>query len=306
MRNKFAHIDKQKIEEQVELWRHLTDSIPEQLRQQEPVVVEPVTLGVSWDTAKKRGQTLGLQTGIGTIDDTRFLGGLHKGSLYVIGGNTGVGKTDFVCNLLLRTVLRTGAKTLFLTTEMPHWEVSRRLWSLWQSQPVVDEGVFREFPVEYVDNHAAITVTLIRDLLASHNYELLMIDNLQWFCRGGQDTAQSTGMATQAIKQMAIEFDIPIVLVSHLSRTGYQDHLPDLGNLKGSSYIEQDADAVLLLARNYESDPGDKNNDGIMYPADLTRVHCRKNRLTGKLFNVFLRPDENMYLQEDPTWYANG
>lgn len=305
--SKYAHVDRQKLEERLDLLRHLLDTIPEEVRQKDAPPVLPVSLADSWGTAKERGKVRGLQTGLEPIDNPKFLGGLHKGSLYVVGGNTGVGKTDFCCNLLLRTVLRNSqCKTLFLTTEMPHWEVSRRLWQLWQSQPVTDEGVFGEFPIEYIDNHAAITVDLIRSLLAEHKYSLLMIDNLQWFCRAGDDTAQSTGAATQAIKQIAIEFDIPVVLVSHLSRAGYKDFLPDLGDLKGSSYIEQDADAVLLLARNYESDANDKTPDGMVYPPDVTRVHCRKNRLTGKLFNVFLRPDANMYLHEDRSWYARA
>lgn len=287
-------VDDWKEDKQLAVYEYLSKKIPETIRAEltETKSPTPTPLAESYDFAVKRKATTGLKTGYSEIDNPLFLGGLCQGSLYVIGGSTGVGKTLFVCNLVLKTIINNNVKTLFLTTEMPHWSVTNRLRQMWNSYLADDEN-FNDLPIEYLDNQSNITIESIRDVLANatEKYGLLVVDNLQWFSRSGDNVAQATGVATQAIKKMAIEFDIPVILVSHLNRLVFGQENPDLNSLKNSSYIEQDADAVIMLARNQD----DENDQE--WRTDVLRVSVRKNRLTGNLPRFLLTTDSNNVLE---------
>lgn len=285
-------IDDWKDEKKIEAYRYIQKTLGEKLREKEPEIIQPVSLGDSWRVAKERKKITGLQTGYELIDTPESLAGLNKGSLYVIGGMTGVGKTLFACNLVLNVLIRENVRTLFLTTEMPHWTVSQRLFRMWQNY-LSDEESFAALKLDYLDHQADISTKLIDATLEQSKtspagkYDLLVVDNLQWFSRGGADIAESTGLATQAIKNMAIKHDLPVVLVSHLNRETYKQNNPEMNNLKGSSYIEQDADAVILLSRNTDEESDDE------YRTDVLRVNVRKNRLTGNLVRFCLISDSH-------------
>lgn len=293
--NNFRFVDDWKQDKQLDVFRYLEKKLGEDLIREEEVTISPATQSEALAIAKERRKIQGLKTGVPSLDDPIFFGGLHPGSLYVVGGNTGVGKTLFVCNVVLQTVLNSAKKTLFLTTEMPYSAIVERLATIWKSVMPGDEENFLALPIEYVDNQATITTDLIRKFLEEREYEFLVVDNLQWFSRGGANIAESTGLATQALKKLAIEFDLPVLLVSHLNRESYRQSDPDMNNLKGSSYIEQDADGVLILSRNTDGSADDK------YDSNIIRVSMRKNRLTGNLRSFILHSDMHNLLREIPS-----
>lgn len=294
----FRFIDDWKQDKQIDVYRYLKKKLGEDLTREAAVSVEPVVLSKSVEEATERRKVRGLLTGFRTLDSHDMFGGLHPGSLYVVGGNTGVGKTLFVCNLVLQTVLNSASKTLFLTTEMPHWAITERLIRIWESIMPEDTENFLDLPISYVDNQVEVSIELIRSLIQRGDYGLVVVDNLQWFSRGGANIAESTGLATQSLKKLAIEFNLPIVLVSHLNRESYRQNDPDMNNLKGSSYIEQDADGVIILSRNTD------NDERGQYPSDTILVSVRKNRLTGNLTRFLLQSDKNNLLREVQEWQA--
>jgi replicative DNA helicase len=95
-----------------------------------------------------------------------------------------------------------------------------------------------------------------RRMKKAHKIELVVIDYLQLcncreFARQGRqiETSQISGQ----IKAMAKELNVPVIVLSQLSRAPEQRHdkagKPRLSDLRDSGAIEQDADVVLLLRR---------------------------------------------------------
>ena len=89
-----------------------------------------------------------------------------------------------------------------------------------------------------------------------HNIELIVIDYLQLAnCRefAKQGRQLETSRISGQIKAMAKELNVPVIVLSQLSRAnekdGDKDEVPKLSHLRDSGAIEQDADVVLLLRR---------------------------------------------------------
>ena len=79
-----------------------------------------------------------------------------------------------------------------------------------------------------------------------------------------ENRVQEISQITRTLKIMAKELNVPVILLSQLSRAAEQrtDHRPMLSDLRDSGSIEQDADIVLFLARKsyYEDTPENQND----------------------------------------------
>ena len=85
---------------------------------------------------------------------------------------------------------------------------------------------------------------------------------------------------TRALKLLARELEVPIILLAQLNRgpETRQDHRPQISDLRESGSIEQDADMVILLYRPvvYDKEAGNeaeaivaKNRHGPIETLDL-------------------------------------
>jgi replicative DNA helicase len=122
-----------------------------------------------------------------------------------------------------------------------------------------------------------------------HKIKLLVIDYLQ-LIRSTRDRGSRNDEVTEissGCKGLAKELNIPIILVSQLSRAADKDaRPPKLSDLRDSGSIEQDADVVLFLWR----DPDYKmNDDDLVVPVKLS-VDKNRDGLSGvKIPMVFHR-----------------
>ena len=107
---------------------------------------------------------------------------------------------------------------------------------------------------------------------------------------------------TMELKQLARELDIPVIVVSQLSREVEKRHdkRPMLSDLRESGSIEQDADVVILLYREdyYERDESANYSD----VSDIV-LHVAKNRhgRTGEIKLKFDRSSMSFYTVEPQT-----
>lgn len=228
--------------------------------------------------------------------------GLRGGNLFVIGARPSVGKSAFALNLLKEAHHHDDQLTSDLfSLEMPNDENFKRLMSSGTKVPLsrlynpvnlddTSKDIIRNYENEVrawdyqpYDNFYSLEdiSRKIRQRAGSakQGHYVAVIDYLQLIETRKQDARYlEIGAITRQLKQLTNELDIPIILLSQLSRgiEARQDKRPTLSDLRESGSIEQDANVVGFL---YRDDP-EPDVD-----ADIIFLDIQKNR-EGKLFRM--------------------
>ena len=225
-----------------------------------------------------KGSIRGVPSGIYGLD--KITNGFQKGALILIAARPGCGKTSLGMNMINYAAVKCGKKCAIFSLEMSKEEIAARsICSLayvdmgnalkgemnekeWEavlsaskklsdSNIYIDEG-FSKSPMDILSK--------CRKLKREKGLDILMIDYLQLMqgsSRSQENRTQEISEITRTLKMAARELEIPIILLSQLSRQSEtrKDHRPMLSDLRESGSIEQDADMVLFIYR------GDMYND---------------------------------------------
>src|SRR5688572_6067461 len=168
-----------------------------------------------------------LGTGIGELD--RVLGGgLVPGSLVLLGGSPGIGKSTLTA-MALGNLAADGAKTLYVSGEESAAQVRLRAERLGESA--------LEVPVV-----AETAVEAVAALLESESPQVCVVDSIQTMRAGeGSGAPGSVGQvreATGALMEVAKRLGIAVVLVGHVTKEG---------SLAGPRALEHLVDCVLVF-----------------------------------------------------------
>ncbi len=250
------------------------------------------------EAMKSKDGMMGLATGFPLMD--KMLSGLQGTQLIVVAGRPGMGKTSFAMNLVEHIGMVKKVPCLVFSLEMSADQLATRLLC---SEARLDSQLTRtgnmgqkeitqladamkrlsSAPI-YIDDSATINVTEM--LAKAHRLKrtkglgLIAIDYLQLMQGTGRSESrqQEVSQMTRSLKVMAKELDIPIILLSQLSRASEkrdkQSRYPMLSDLRESGAIEQDADVVIFLHREnyYQNDDSDGEVD------DTSRIIIAKQR----------------------------
>lgn len=248
------------------------------------------------------GGIVGLSTGLADLDDK--LGGLRGGQLIIVGGRPAMGKTSFAMGIGSH-VSGTGTPVLVLSMEMPATELAARevarigklsVSAMMRGNLRGDEdwarlthglSVVRDLPM-YVDDQGGLSlleaVSKIRMNRRKHGIGMVVIDYLQLMRGIGENRNQELESITRAMKAIAKELDIPIVVLSQLSRKCEErtNKRPVSSDLRESGALEQDADVILFIYRDevYNPDSPDKGTAEII-------ISKQRNGPTGRIRTVF-------------------
>jgi replicative DNA helicase len=227
-------------------------------------------------------------TGFPSVD--KWLGGgVRRGDLVCVGGEIGSGKSSLALAMALR-MAQAGTTAAFLTAEMSVELVLERALAI-EGRVRVDEirgGTLDDLsrasigaaavrlrdqgPV--VGNLPTHSPVAIRELLKrSPELDVAFIDPLQALALGERPLEEDLASAVRALKQMAVEQDIAIVLTSHLAPPlpGRADPRPTLDDFGALGAVKQHADVVMGIYREemYRPDSGVEG---------ATELLIRKNR----------------------------
>ena len=119
----------------------------------------------------------------------------------------------------------------------------------------------------HIDDSSTATVFDVRAkcrrLKADKGLDLIVIDYLQLMTGAQKAENKNLEVAgiTKGLKAVAKDLDVPLVLLSQLSREPEKrgNHRPLLSDLRDSGSIEQDADVVIMLHREERYAPTDEN-----------------------------------------------
>ncbi len=223
---------------------------------------------------------LGARTGYKYLDTVTS--GLNKSDLILIAARPGMGKTSFAINIATNVARRGDREVAVFSLEMSREQLATRMLS---TEALVDShklrsgyltnddwvrlatsaGVLSGLPM-YFDDTAGVTVQQIKaKLRRMKNLGLVVIDYLQLMTSTLKTDNRVLVISeiTRQLKIMAKELDIPVILLSQLSRgpESRNDKRPMLSDLRESGSIEQDADIVMFLYRDayYNKDSATPN-----------------------------------------------
>ncbi len=228
------------------------------------------------ESAKNKSGLLGVPTGFKQLD--HMLSGFQGSQLIVIAGRPGVGKTSIALNMAQNAAIKNGVPIAMFSLEMSKEQLALRMMC---SEALVDSEKIRHGNVSdedfdrlsiavkslasapiYVDDTPTITVMEMlakaRRLKQEKGLGLVLIDYLQLMTGGNrrENRQQEVSGMTRSLKIMAKEINVPIVLLSQLSREveKRESKRPQLSDLRESGSIEQDADVVIFLSKDVYSE----------------------------------------------------
>lgn len=205
----------------------------------------------------------GVTTGFHHMDE--ILGGFKKGQLIVLGARPAVGKSTLGMNIGLN---QSEGRTLFMSLEMTVDELilnaaccvaavdctraqratitsaERDRLTSEETMRHVDRLVILDPPSASEKSVRAMCRRLVAQ--QERDIRLIVVDYLQLMC---EEEYAAVTAASKAMKQMARALQVPVILLSQLSRKveHREDGIPTLADLRMSGGIEADADKVILL-----------------------------------------------------------
>lgn len=220
---------------------------------------------------KLEGQTTGLPTGFLDLDD--LTSGLHRSDLIIIAGRPASGKSTLALNIAAHAALHEGATVAFFNLEMSKEQLASRIMATETGVPLqkirtggVDADDLLKIAASLnsvgaapflLDDTPGISVAELRSrcrrIKARQGLDLVIVDYLQLMQTGSraESRVQAVSEMTRNLKILARELDIPLIVLSQLSREPDKrsDHTPVMSDLRESGSIEQDADIIMMLYR---------------------------------------------------------
>lgn len=271
----------------------------EQVNEKEKTFVEQVVEAssvIEKNTLEKTDYSL--YTGIQDLDN--LICGLHRQELTIIGARPGVGKTTLALQIA-EYIAHKGIVTGIISLEMSDMQIIQKMLS---KRTKVNTYKMRLGTLEEKDLSAIgmasaeianLPIHLItkartlqqieiiaRKLKNRSNLGLLVIDYIQLIKNKGKfnNREQEIADITRTLKLLSLELDIPIVGLCQLNRNAARSE-PTLADLRESGAIEQDADNVMFLYTEQESDES---------VVDVTlKVAKQRAGETGKIYLKFIK-----------------
>ncbi len=225
---------------------------------------------------KKKGKYAGVVSGFGDLDN--MLGGLQNSDLIILAGRPSMGKTALATNIAFNAAkyfsqdIDKGSVVMF-SLEMSAEQIGLRILAEQSKIPSdklrkgeLNEKDSLELSNAYqeinnlnffFDDSPNLSVSELRSKLRRYknnfNIKLIIIDYLQLIKPEGNKDNRVNELSeiTRNLKQLAKEFNLPVISLSQLSRQveNRDDKRPLLSDLRESGSIEQDADVVMFIYR---------------------------------------------------------
>ncbi len=237
--------------------------------------LEDAVLEVYDELEKKSGpdkeKYLGIRSGFSDLDS--MITGLNRSDLLILAARPAMGKSTLALNIATNVARKdNNTDVVIFSLEMSKEQLVTRMLSsesLVENDHLMKGNITSELWVKlaqgadrlsrmniYLDDTPGITTVQMKaKLRRMKNLGLVIIDYLQLMSAGRRidNRVNEISEITRQLKLMAKELNVPIIALSQLSRSveSRTDKRPILSDLRESGSIEQDADIVMFLYRDW-------------------------------------------------------
>lgn len=214
-----------------------------------------------------------MSSGFPTLDEEYMLLKEREGELIVVGGRPSMGKSAFMFQLALNVSV--GLPVHVFSLEMSQESIVRRLLSAVINRPIaaiqrglvdpetLTEALARLEEYHYIiDDRSGLNIQMLCDAARGRakkeKTSLIVVDYLQLLrTEKGHSRDTEIGEITRELKALAKDLKCPVIVGSQLNRQceirGREsgNYRPILSDLRESGSIEQDADIIIAIHREY-------------------------------------------------------
>ena len=233
--------------------------------------------------SKTKGHITGLSTGFADLDFKTA--GLQPSDFILIAARPSMGKTAFSLSVLDHVVVKKQLSAAIFSLEMSKEQLVNRLLAMearidaqnirsgnlsdeeWENLVNASEVLGSSKLI--IDDTPGISVAEMRSKCRKYkmdqDIQLIVVDYIQLMSSGGKgdNRQQEVSDISRALKGLARELNVPVVVLSQLNRAveSRTDHRPMLSDIRESGAIEQDADVIMFLYRDdyYNPETEEKN-----------------------------------------------
>lgn len=219
----------------------------------------------------------GIPSGIKVID--KSFGGWQPGDFVVLLGWTGVGKS-FIARLFAVNAWRAGYRPLIISLEMNKMQEGQRLDTLLnngeghftnsdlvRANPEIVSSYEKWAKETFNGKHSIHLVTsegletadqnMVQAKIDQYHPDMVILDYHGLFddSSGAKNETEKAKNLSKAFKRMAVKNGIPIIDVAAVTMAdGHSERPPELEEVAWSKQLAYDADLVLAIHREYNSD----------------------------------------------------
>lgn len=243
---------------------------------------------------KKDKKIKGIPSNFVSIDET--MGGNFKnGSLIILAGRPGMGKTTLALNIARNMACFNNASGVVFSLEMTKDQLvdkfiasesgvdsrnidQNKIHDL-DIMPLQEASIRLGNTKVFLDDFSNLTPMILRskatNLKLKHDIKFIIVDYLQLMQddnRKGKSREQEVSEISRSLKLIAKDLQIPLIALSQLSRSceSRTNKRPMLSDLRESGSIEQDADVVMFVYRpEYYNEMFDANGNSLTNKAEV-------------------------------------
>ena len=201
-----------------------------------------------------------LPTGLPTLD--RYTNGLKKGSIWVVGARTGIGKTSLAVSIA-ENLLSRDKRILFFSTEMSAGDIFNRFISVGSGIPLfkletgdLDQKHKDEFSTYgerfkkrnlFIHDGAEPSIREVSEAISRVCPDVVIFDHIQRIGHGTDQRYLELSTFIKGLNTMCRQNNCAGIVSSQLNRIAAVD-VPALHHLKECGALEEEAHAVVLLS----------------------------------------------------------
>lgn len=220
--------------------------------------------------ARDRNGIAGVATGFRDLDQKT--GGFTGGQLILAAARPGIGKTALAVKIAMQV------KCMYFSMEMTHRDLLARWTAIIGQLDLLGMRLGRLTDDEWATYQTALdeatkieclvmdkpSLTLgdltarTRQAIREDGIKMVVVDYLQLMKADAKSRREEVGQISRGLKELAMEFKIPVLALSQLTRANEQrgtteeSRRPRLSDLRETGDLEQDADVVMFLHPNQQ------------------------------------------------------